>query len=104
MDIIGSPCRIYPADAGSVVGPAGVPDNEGGVAVTISRVEGSGAVGSYQPQESDSPEGPWTSVGAALSAVGTVAVAVIAAYVQVLMTVAPDAGTSVRVCVRTEVV
>lgn len=103
MDFIGSPSRIYPDDAGRVVGPAGVPDNEGGVAVTVSKVEGSGTAGTYQPQESDSPEGPWTDVGSAISTAGTTSVAVKAAYVQVLMTIAPQSGTTTRVSIRTEV-
>jgi hypothetical protein len=99
--IIGSPCRVYPRDNGKVVGPNGVPDNEGGVAVTVSKVDGSGAVGTYQPQESDDPAGPWTNVGAALGA-GTASVAVKAAYVRVLPATQPDVGTSARVCIRTD--
>jgi hypothetical protein len=101
--VIGSPCRVYPRDNGKVVGPQGVPDNEGGVSVTVSRVEGSGAVGTYQAQESDSPDGPWNDVGAAIAAAGVTSVAVKASYVQVLMTVAPGVDTSTRVCVRTDV-
>jgi hypothetical protein len=100
--IIGSPCRVYPRDDGKVVGPNGVPDNEGGVAVSVSKVSGTGGAGTYQPQQSDSADGPWENVGAALGT-GTTSVAVKAAYVRVVPATEPDSGTSTRVCIRTDV-
>jgi hypothetical protein len=98
---IGSPCRVYPRDNGKFAGPSGVPDNDGGVGVSVSRIEGSGTVGTYQPQQSDSADGPWEDVGAALAA-GSNSVAIKAAYVRVVLVTSPGANTSVRVCIRTD--
>lgn len=102
-DVIGPPCRIYPAESGRAVGPGGVPDNEGGASVIISIIEGSGSVGSYQPQEADSMSGPWFNVGSALSSPGVYNVSVRGSYMRVLPLSQPDSGVRVRVCFRVDI-
>lgn len=103
VDTIGPPCRIYPAESGRVVGPGGVPDNEGGVSVIVSVLAGSGSVGSYQVQESDSMSGPWFNVGSALLTEGVHNVTVRGSYIRILALTQPASGVKVRVCFRADI-
>jgi hypothetical protein len=89
-------CNLYPDEAGSVVGPllnVGAPSGSIGIEI----VSGSGAVGSYQVQKSDGQK--FFNDGAAVSSEGVTNIATVnAQQYRILMTVAPDSGTTVRVC------
>lgn len=103
--IAGSPSRVYDSTAstnGKIVGPVGVAKKEGGVSISVKKVSGSGSIGSYQPQQSDDPDGPWENLGSAISSAGSQSLDAQAAYVRVVPATPPGASTVVRVSLRTE--
>ena len=92
-------CAIYPDEAGSAFEPVinmGAPAGS----VQVAVMTGSGAVGSYQPQKSNDGV-TWVNDGSAVSSAGVTALASVnAEKYRVLMTVPPDSGTQVKVCLN----
>lgn len=90
-------CAIYPDEAGSAFQPVlnmGAPAGSIQIAIT----DGSGTVGTYQVQKSDDGD-HWVNDGATVSSAGVSALSSVnAEKYRILMTVAPQTGTTVKVC------
>lgn len=90
-------CAIYPDEAGTPFTPVinmGAPAGS----IQVAVVSGSGAVGTYQVTKSDDGD-HYVNDGSAVSSAGVTALASVnAEKYSVLMTVAPDSGTTVKVC------
>jgi hypothetical protein len=88
-------CAIYPDEAGSTLGPLLAVGATTG-SLGVERTAGSGAVGSYEIQDSDGQV--FTDYASVAAAGVTALTAVNAQQYRVYMLTAPDAGTTVRVC------
>lgn len=92
-------CRIYPTDAGKVVGPLLITRPAGTAAASwqIEIVSGNGAVGSYQLQKATGDT--FVSQGSAVSSAVITTYTPDAQKFQIIMVTAPDSGTVVKVCI-----
>lgn len=96
----GSYARTYPSDNGKMVGPIFV-GNSFSTIVNVSVIEGSGDLGSYQPEGADRLEGPWYVTSSAIVSSGSHdAAGPTWTFLRVRPIVLPNADTVVRVEIR----
>lgn len=91
-------CRTYPADAGKAIDATMAGATSAG-SVSVEKTSGSGAVGSYDVTSSNSGQ-KYFAVQTINTESITTTTNTPAEYLRVRMTVAPDSGTIVKVCLH----